>query len=336
MQKSSFEPTVARLRSALIGLLTLALPAIVTGCGNSEPPPVAMAAKSEITEADFQDSVNSDTLSADLVKEWRAARADHRLVVATILACTNTIGELQSMPPRRFAELLLDLTPQGSHTLRISQPQPSSTTAAKPTPGAPTAAQVVSNPAAPEREVLANLDSASKASPPDDATNQNASATTPTAPGTPGPKVVSATASSYTLQWDLLGLSDAIARARLLAVGGKLNSITPANRLWLVTLLVGGFATLFVTLQAKMVRPPDEPPKVRPPTVAAKASVTEVKDGGVNQADPKQPKAEAEAVFLKALQRPRLPRCHGQDNGTVGNGACGASSSLPSLRLRCR
>ena len=167
MQIALFAPTVTRLRSAPIGLLTVLLPAIISGCGKNEPPPVAMETKSEVTEADFQDLVNSDSLPPDLVREWRAARADHRVVVATLLACTNSIGLLQSMPPRRFAELLLDLTPQGSHTLRISQPPASSTTVTKATPGSAAAAQVISAPAAAE-SVTANPDATPNATPQDD------------------------------------------------------------------------------------------------------------------------------------------------------------------------
>jgi hypothetical protein len=56
----------------------------------------------------------------------------------------------------------------------------------------------------------------------------------------------------------LLSLSDSISRARLLSVAEVGGALPNAMRLWWTVLLVSGLATLFVTFQAKMRRPPED------------------------------------------------------------------------------
>jgi hypothetical protein len=230
--------------TAVIGAIVAGVIALLTGC-SQQPPPQSAAVQSmtRMSEADFQRSIPpSDLDGGERESEWRAARSDHHVIANAILACKNRFEEIASMSPSVFSALLLDLTPRGSHFI----PGVASAAADKTTParqsGGLDGGFVKLAAAADAGGVNSGADRSDFGQPePID------KAVTPA----PNRDTIALTAT----EWYLLAMSDSIARARLSATAARADAFDPAKKIWLWTLLIGGLATFFVTLQAKMTPP---------------------------------------------------------------------------------
>jgi hypothetical protein len=87
------------------------------------------------TEAIFLQRVETSGESNDVLREWRAAREDHKRIAIAIANCDG-IADVDTMPRSVFSILLLDLSPSGQHQFPpISASYVASTTSDSNAPG---------------------------------------------------------------------------------------------------------------------------------------------------------------------------------------------------------
>jgi hypothetical protein len=275
-------------------VLVIGAIASLLGCDLGKSPPQTSELPTGVSEAMFEASVSKDWGDDDQTREWRAARADHRVIAYAILACKERLHGVDNMPPEIFSGLLLDLTPKGGHVLAVKTAPPHAPSGGEDAKGNARGSGQVSDDTI---DLTANV-------------------------------------------WNVLALSDAVARARLLAVGERSSALQPAWWLWLSTLLVSGFATLFVTLQAKMRRPSDEPPAAA--ATPEEGKITRPSAGPAGTAGATAPPAEAsnagttketppEGAALGQSSTPDEKQQGDQREGTLG-GDTVARPRSPELR----
>jgi hypothetical protein len=227
--------------ATLIGAIAAGSIALLTSCSSQQVSSVpTVQLMTRVSEADFQRSIpSSDLDNGEREGEWRAARSDHHVIANAILACKDRFEEIASMSPSVFSALLLDLTPKGSHILSAVAP-PVADKGIQTSRGSDRDSDGFVRTAAAAQG--GSEDAAQKSE------NQQAAKTGATESNR---DKIALTAT----EWYLLATSDSIARMRLMAVTARADAFDPAKKIWVWTLLIGGLATFFVTLQAKMSPP---------------------------------------------------------------------------------
>jgi hypothetical protein len=179
------------------------------------------------TEAGFlnQTEVRNSSASTDVEAEWRAARADHKVIAYAIANCVafNQFGNTDVMPRQFFNALLLNLTPKGDHR-------------------------------------FFEVKRAAKAGDPKDPPGNAASKPDEKA-AADAPIRVASTDVRVELsgpQQSIIFLSDAIARMRLRAVSEATANWPQMYMFGWIMLVISAAGTLFVTIKGSMTAPAKE------------------------------------------------------------------------------
>lgn len=237
-------------RTSFVSVICLAIS--LTSCGRGEAPkPPPPTEGNLVTEAQFLFYANKEVSDEEVGNEWRAARADHRLIAHSVLVCKEKLDYLYAMPRNLFSALLLDLTPRGSHLFEAPQSSSIGTVG----DGNTQKGTTVAEDARPPQESGATY------------RQSDQSANTPARPATE--RAIQHQQDESFLkssEWDLLVLSNSVARAQLMAARERSGAQVPATKLWQLTLFVSAMATLFVTIQTWLRRPSatQDPDKIIP------------------------------------------------------------------------
>jgi hypothetical protein len=197
----------------------------------SEPPPQ--------TEAAFLAHFANSDVSSGVLAEWREARGDHKIIAYTIAFCKKYIdrfGSIDTMPRQLFSALMLDLTPKGEHQFT------------KVTAGSATSALRNKVSTSPTQTSTAETNSETAPSALEDRQidSSNSSAI----------RIGSETPIQLTnFELSMLFLSDAIARARLVAASEADNNLPQMRVFGWFTIVIGAVATLLITVKASMSSP---------------------------------------------------------------------------------